>query len=148
VTHADATRYFVTAREAVRLLLHSACIGAGGDLLVPDLGPPVNILDLARRLRGAADVPIVITGLRPGEKLEEELWTEAEQLRPTAVRGLFRLEGPRPPRLDVERWVRELGGIVHRREESSLVAKVREIVPEYRPDASTMDAVGRRGLAQ
>ncbi|WFE40545.1 nucleoside-diphosphate sugar epimerase/dehydratase [Micromonospora sp. WMMD998] len=76
VTHPDVTRYFMTVQEAVHLVLQAATIGRGGEALVLDMGEPVRIADVARRLAAEADHPvdIVYTGLRPGEKLHEHLF--------------------------------------------------------------------------
>ncbi|WP_432984375.1 polysaccharide biosynthesis protein [Dactylosporangium sp. CA-233914] len=73
VTDPGVTRYFMTVPEAVQLVIQAAAIGAGGEALVLDMGSPVRIADLARQLIGDAPVEIVYTGLRPGEKLHEEL---------------------------------------------------------------------------
>ncbi len=73
VTHPEVTRYFMTVQEAVRLVIQSGAIGAPGEVLVLDMGEPVRIDDVARRLTRDADVEIVYTGLRPGEKLHEVL---------------------------------------------------------------------------
>jgi FlaA1/EpsC-like NDP-sugar epimerase len=80
VTHPDVTRYFMTADEAVQLVLQAAIIGRNGEVLVLDMGEPVRIADLARRLaaRSASPVDIVFTGLRPGEKLAEDLLGQGE----------------------------------------------------------------------
>ena len=80
VTHPDVTRYFMTADEAVQLVLQAAVIGGSGEALVLDMGAPVRIADIARRLsaRSAHPVDIVFTGLRPGEKLAEDLLGEGE----------------------------------------------------------------------
>ena len=75
VTHPEVTRYFMTADEAVQLVLQAAVIGGSGEVLILDMGEPVRIADIARRLcaRSARPVDIVYTGLRPGEKLTEDL---------------------------------------------------------------------------
>jgi FlaA1/EpsC-like NDP-sugar epimerase len=85
VTHPDVTRYFMTADEAVQLVLQAAVIGGSGEVLVLDMGTPVRIADIARRLstRSAHPVDIVFTGLRPGEKLTEDLLGEGEVGRRT-----------------------------------------------------------------
>jgi FlaA1/EpsC-like NDP-sugar epimerase len=80
VTHPDITRYFMTIPEACELTIQAAAIGRGGEVLVLDMGQPVKILDVARRLvaTSRADVDIVFTGLRPGEKMHEVLLSENE----------------------------------------------------------------------
>ncbi len=87
VTNPDITRYFMTIPEAVTLVLKAAKIGSGGDVLVLDMGEPVKILDLAKRLIGLygfrpfVDIDITYTGLRPGEKLHEELFCHSESIK-------------------------------------------------------------------
>jgi FlaA1/EpsC-like NDP-sugar epimerase len=80
VTHPEITRYFMTIPEACALTIQAATIGRGGEVLVLDMGQPIKILDVARRLvaRSRADVDIVFTGLRPGEKMHEVLLSESE----------------------------------------------------------------------
>ncbi len=90
VTHRDITRYFMTIPEAVSLILQAGAMGRGGEIFVMDMGDPVLISDLARqmiRLSGLepeSDIQIVYTGLRPGEKLYEEIFHESEGLQPTS----------------------------------------------------------------
>jgi FlaA1/EpsC-like NDP-sugar epimerase len=89
VTHPDMSRYFMTIPEAVSLVVQAGVIGGGGRVLVLDMGEPVKIIDLARnmiRLSGKepdVDVAIEFTGVRPGEKLHEELWNDGETVEPT-----------------------------------------------------------------
>ena len=139
VTHPDIIRYFMTIPEAARLVLQAAAIGESGQVLVLDMGEPVKIVDLARDLirmsgRAVDEIPIVFSGLRPGEKLFEELLADGDATLPTAV-----------PRLRMAR----LGDIRHRdvdalvRQVSTLAdanaAQVRRalqaVVPEYQPRA-------------
>jgi FlaA1/EpsC-like NDP-sugar epimerase len=86
VTHRDASRYFMTVEEAVQLVIQAGAIGAGGEVMVLDMGDPVRIADVAARLAHTVDppCPIEYVGLRPGEKLHEELFGEAEVARLSA----------------------------------------------------------------
>ncbi len=100
VTHPEATRYFMTIPEASNLVLQAATQGRQGEVFLLDMGRPVKIIDLARQmiqLSGTTEarVPIKITGLRPGEKLYEELSTDEETLEPTELRKISRLK-PQP----------------------------------------------------
>lgn len=134
VTHPDIIRYFMTIPEAARLVLQAAAIGASGQVLVLDMGEPVRIVDLARdmiRLSGHGDdeIEIVYTGLRPGEKLYEELLADADSTLPTPVASihLARLGG------GVER-VRDLLGWAARSspaDDGAVRRHLAEAVPEY-----------------
>ena len=86
ITDADMKRYFMTVAEAAHLVLEAGAVGRGGELFVLRMGDPVPIVDLARdmiRLSGAGDIPIVFTGIRPGEKVEEVLWEDGAIIEPT-----------------------------------------------------------------
>jgi FlaA1/EpsC-like NDP-sugar epimerase len=112
ITHADMTRFFMTIPEAAWLILDAAALGRDGDLFVLDMGEPVRIMDLARDLvrlagRDPESQPIETVGLRPGEKLHEQLFYDAEQVEPTASTKVLRaLAPPAPP--DVRDHVRRL----------------------------------------
>lgn len=95
ITHPEMVRYFMTIPEAAQLVLQAAAMGRGGEIFILDMGQPVRILDLAKDtiklsgLRPYQDIDIVVTGIRPGEKLAEELDTHDEAMAPTAHPKIF-----------------------------------------------------------
>jgi FlaA1/EpsC-like NDP-sugar epimerase len=137
VTHPDIIRYFMTIPEAARLVLQAAAIGESGQVLVLDMGEPVKIVDLARQLirlsgHGENDIAIRFSGLRPGEKLYEELLSDADTTLPTAIERL------RIARLDPQAptaWRERLGQIATIEASADAVTWLRGVVPEYRPAA-------------
>ena len=136
VTHPEVIRYFMTIPEAVSLVLQAAAIGESGQVLVLDMGEPVKIADLARdliRLAGhrVEEIGIVYSGLRPGEKMYEELLASADDTLPTSV---VRLRIARLERLPegVDALLRWAAEAVERSDEDTR-ARLREVVPEYRP---------------
>jgi FlaA1/EpsC-like NDP-sugar epimerase len=102
VTHPHMTRYFMTIAEAASLILEAGALGRPSDVFVLDMGEPVRIVDLAEDLirlagRDPDTVPIVFTGLRPGEKLHEQLYYDHETARPTSNEKVMLAVGDRPP---------------------------------------------------
>lgn len=137
VTHPDMKRYFMTIPEAVQLVLQAAYLGENGSVYVLDMGEPVKIVDLARtliQLSGYSEeqIPIVFVGLRPGEKLFEELLTAEEGVTVTRHEKIFRAR-VRP--VD-EQWLRE--NLLHLRtfaqegDEAGIRRILREMIPTYR----------------
>jgi len=108
VTHPEMRRFFMTIPEAVHLVLQAGGLGRGAELFVLDMGAPVRIVDLAQDLITLsgfkpADIPIVFTGVRPGEKLEEALWEEGATVEPTVCPNVLRVtESELCPGRDVE----------------------------------------------
>ena len=136
VTHPDITRYFMTIPEAVSLVLQAFTLGAHGDVLVLDMGEPIRIVDLARtliRLSGSTeeDVPIIFTGLRPGEKLFEELFYSTETLLPTPHEKVQCTHGNLASWPSLSQHLRELELLMCSGSDVSLRAKMQDIVPEY-----------------
>lgn len=144
VTHKDITRYFMTSGEAVELVLQASAMGAadaeaGGKIFVLDMGTPVRIYDLAEqmiRLSGqkpGEDVAIEITGLRPGEKLHEELLHESENLVPAQSPGLF-LAAPAVRDLaELETDLQQLADLARGRKRDETLHQLARLVPEYQP---------------
>jgi FlaA1/EpsC-like NDP-sugar epimerase len=136
VTHPEITRYFMTIPEAVSLVLQAFTIGDHGDILVLDMGKPIRIADLARtliRLTGVSedDVPIVFTGLRPGEKLFEELFYSTETFLATPHEKVQRAHGRVAPWLNLLGHLQELQQSIRAGSDASMRAKIQDIVPEY-----------------
>ena len=139
VTHPEAKRYFMTVTEAVQLVLQASAMGKGGEIFALDMGEPVKIIDLAVRMIGLAglelnrDIQIAITGLRPGEKLFEELKLEGEGIKPTPHDKIRVLEGGTVAFEQVRTWLEHLSTLVDSRNAHGLVEKLVSIVPEYWP---------------
>ena len=139
VTHPDAQRYFMTIPEAVQLVLQASSMGEGGEIFVLNMGEPVRILDLVRnliRLSGLEpdrDIKIDFIGLRPGEKLFEELKLEGEDIGPTAHEKIRVLTGSKVTFDQISLWLEELSVLVQAKNVHGLITKLVEIVPEYWP---------------
>ena len=134
VTHAEATRYFMTISEACQLILQSATMGQGGEIFILDMGQPIKIVDLARRLITLAgrkpdeDIQVVFTGLRPGERLHEELYSEEEPILPTQHQKIMMLAGTSLPRATLQGTLAELERLVSQREGDAARRLLLEIV--------------------
>ena len=148
ITHADMTRFFMTIPEAAWLILDAAALGQDGDLFVLDMGEPVRIMDLARDLvrlagRDPDSQPIETVGLRPGEKLHEELFYDLEQVEPTASTKVLRALAPPPPpgiREDVRRMLALASGADDAALREALLGYVRGV--EEVPPATDGAVVG------
>lgn len=143
VTHPEIVRYFMSIPEAAQLVIQAGAMGSGGEIFVLDMGAPVRIVDLARdmiRIAGhsEAEIPIVFTGLRPGEKLFEELLNDGEGTRPTfhpKVQIAQSLQMPPSGWLqEFLQWVRQVAVP----SDDDVRAQLRRWLPEYRcPDDAT-----------
>ncbi|MCX6588730.1 MAG: nucleoside-diphosphate sugar epimerase/dehydratase [Acidobacteria bacterium] len=139
VTHPEMQRYFMTIPEAVQLVLQASAMGKGAEIFVLDMGEPVKILDLAQnmaRLSGktpGVDIEIRYTGLRPGEKLFEELSMEGEDFQPTHHNKIKIYRGRRMARSQMREWVGQVRRAVTLRDEGHLLGLLKDLVPEYQP---------------
>ena len=145
VTHPQARRYFMTISEAVALTLQASTRSKGSEIFVLDMGEPIRIVDLAEnmiRLAGLVpydDIEIQFTGLRPGEKLIEELNVEGEGILPTDQEKM-KVIREQPLRWDViPDWIEHLDRLLALRREADIIAHIRELVPEYnaRPELAS-----------
>jgi FlaA1/EpsC-like NDP-sugar epimerase len=140
VTHAEITRYFMTIPEAVSLILQAATIGHGGEIFVLDMGKPVKIKSLAEqmiRLAGFTpnkDIDIVYTGLRPGEKLFEELFHEAEALQGTKHPKIMLSNAREVDWDEVQVHLKEIKEACLKRDVPALIKLLQQLVPEFKPD--------------
>ncbi|MDO8725087.1 MAG: nucleoside-diphosphate sugar epimerase/dehydratase [Candidatus Methanoperedens sp.] len=139
VTHPDVLRYFMTIPEAVQLIQQAVTIGNGGEVFVLDMGDPIRIVDLARNLIVLSgfipeqDIKIIFTGLRPGEKLFEEPLSKREDVSATKkdkiyISNLMKVNDNFTKDLD------ELQQIIYIDDTDSLIRKLMEIVPTYKPN--------------
>lgn len=151
VTHAEATRYFMTISEAVQLVLQAGAIGESGDLYILDMGDPVRIVDLARDMitlagfRPDVDIPITYTGLRLGERLHESLKMDHEEIGRTDREGLLRVvRNGRSTREDMKELLRRLWELGERGESGPLVELLMASVPHARGSAEPLGSSGYR----
>lgn len=137
VTHRDIIRYFMTIPEACSLVLEAGSMGGGGEIFIFDMGQPVKIYDLAKRMISLAglkpniDIPIVETGLRPGEKLFEELLNNHEYTRPTHHNKIMIAKVRTYDYADVCQRLNDLQTLIGRNNDHDLVVKMKCLVPEY-----------------
>lgn len=139
VTHPDIIRYFMTIPEAVNLVLQCGAYAKGGEIFILDMGEPVKILDLAKkmiRLSGhvpGEDIKIEFTGLRPGEKLYEELLIDEDNLVETENERIF---VARMGEIDVDEIGRKINGLIEKayEEDKDIREEIKKLVPEYREE--------------
>jgi len=146
VTHKEMTRYFMTIPEAARLVIEAGAMASGGEIFVLDMGEPVRIDDLARnmvRLAGLEadkDIRIEYVGLRPGEKLYEELVMSTEATEPTYHPRISKITDDGVTRESMEEGLRHLEGTI--REQGDVRKALRKVVPTY---AVEMDSDADQG---
>lgn len=137
ITHPDMKRYFMVTSEACLLVMQAGAMGAGGEVFVLDMGEPIKILDLAKemiRLSGFEpdlDIPIVFTGIRPGEKFFEEILTAEEGTVATKNQKIFTAKLEKINEQDIDSKLKELENIVKRFDEKEIIGLFKKIVPTY-----------------
>jgi FlaA1/EpsC-like NDP-sugar epimerase len=134
ITHPEMTRFFMTVAEAVSLVLQAFAIGRNGDILVLDMGEPVRVAELAKtlvRLSGKSNPEFKFIGLRPGEKLFEELFYPDERVWTSACEKISCTESGRPAWPALKRGLDELYAATSLGKRSSILARLKEIVPQF-----------------
>ena len=146
VTHRDIVRYFMTIPEACNLVLEAGAMGSGGDIFVFDMGSPVKIYDLASKmiqLSGLKNIEIKEIGLRPGEKLYEELLATKENTLPTYHPKILRAQVRKYPAGEIDQKYSQLRQLMTTFDDMKLVGKMKEIVPEFRSQNSIFSALDK-----
>ncbi|RMG37992.1 MAG: polysaccharide biosynthesis protein [Methanobacteriota archaeon] len=140
VTHPDMKRFFMTIPEAVKLILEAARMGSRNEIFILDMGEPIKIIDFARHMISLSglepdkDIPIEIIGMRPGEKLEEELWNAFEKPQPTAHKKIFSAKSEQ-----IYDWARLQVSLESLRQElllgdvQGIISHLQSLIPEYKP---------------
>ena len=147
MTHPNIFRYFMLIPEACKLVLEAGTMGKGGEIFVFDMGKPVKISDLAKRmiaLSGAKNVEIKYTGLREGEKLYEEVLNELEGTKPTFHEKIRIAQVREYDYEQVEKDIDELVEIAKQFDNMATVKKMKEIVPEYKSNNSVYEVLDKK----
>jgi FlaA1/EpsC-like NDP-sugar epimerase len=144
VTHPEASRYFLMLSETVELILAAAAIDDSGSIFIPKMCEPVKIMDFATRMIREArvetsrDAEIVITGLRPGDKLKEELVRADEALQPSSDERLYRAIGPPYDEQVLDASFQNISESVRERNLAALLAALCHLIPEYKPSETLL----------
>jgi len=142
VTHPEIKRFFMTIPEAVQLVLQASVMGQGGEVFVLDMGEQIKVVDLARNMIVLAglvpdkDIQIVFTGLRPGEKLYEELFEDSVQVESTTHPKIHRAVGTPLPVDELSEWVESLPTMLPKSDEEELLQDLKRLVPSFQSDLS------------
>ncbi|MGB2614077.1 MAG: polysaccharide biosynthesis protein, partial [Phycisphaerae bacterium] len=141
VTHPEMRRYFMTIPEATQLVIQAGTMGQGGQVMLLDMGDPVKIVDLARDMitlsgyRPDVDIRIEFLGVRPGEKLFEELRTSGEDVLPTHHEKIFIWQSRACPEEEIAGALARLEAVTDGASLAEIQKVLRQIVPEYQPSA-------------
>ena len=144
VTHPDARRFFLTLGETVELILAAAALDDSGSIFIPKMNEPVRIVDLAKQmiqeagLQTPRDIEIVFTGLRPGDKLQEELVSAQESLEPTSDERLHRVKGLQMNGEELDASLGRMSESIGERNLVALLGELGRLVPEYQPSETLL----------
>ena len=147
ITHPDITRYFMTIPEACELVLEAGTMGKGGEIYVFDMGQPVKIVDLARRmiklsgLEPDVDINIIYTGLRPGEKLYEELLSDGTKTMPTHNQQIMVSKDPTMTYTEIDMHLNNLTISIAEKNKHEVVKLMKNIVPEFKSNNSIFQSL-------
>ena len=147
VTHPEITRFFMTIPEACRLVLEAGIMGIGGEIFIFDMGKPVRIFDMAKRMiqlsgfEPGKDIEIVFTGLREGEKLFEELLNDKENTIPTHHEKILKARVDEYDYAYIDSMISLFEDLAHDKNELKMVALMKEIVPEFRSTYSRYEVL-------
>lgn len=139
VTHPDVSRYFLTIGDAVELILLASGLEERGGIFIPQVGRPVKILDVAlelikdNRTESRKDIPVTFTGLRPGDKMSEEFFSQGESSEPTNDPRLLRIKTSEIRATVFDNQMADLSRCVDERNLPAMIATLCQIIPEYRP---------------
>jgi FlaA1/EpsC-like NDP-sugar epimerase len=152
VTHPEITRYFMTIPEACELVLEAATMGEGGEVFVFDMGESVKIVNLAKKmitlsgLRVERDIEIKYTGLRPGEKLYEELLNTDENTLPTHHPKILIAKVNSPSYAFMETQMQVICQLLSAGDNNNLVSKIKEVIPEYISNNSEFEKLDLKAI--
>lgn len=149
ITHPDIVRYFMTIAEACELVLHAGTMGSGGEIYVFDMGDPVKILELAKRMIKLSgfepdlDIKIIYTGLRPGEKLYEELLSDDTKTLPTSHEKIMISKDPSMPFSDIDELTNDVIECSRKEEKQEIVRILKFIVKEFKSNNSIYESLDK-----
>jgi len=153
VTHRDVTRYFMTIPEAAQLVIQASALGEGGEVFLLDMGEPIKVYDLATRMISLATrgtnqaIEIEISGLRPGEKLVEELLVDSTHSKPTAHPKIFKAIETGPPSAVIGAICARLTAAIERNDLNQVYGILTEVVEGYQVPRDQVDVLQRSSSA-
>ena len=153
VTDPSVNRYFLSLDEAVELVLLAAGLDGAGGIFISEMGEPVRILDLAHQLiresgfEPERKIPVVMTGLRPGDKMAEEFVSQVESAEALGKARLRLVKTPQPSQEEFDSMMAGLKESVDRRDLAGVLEQICRLVPEYRPSEAVLAPRNEAGLS-